>query len=63
MQTPNAIKTTGYLVSTLSVLLLVIVSWETAKFSPLLTACLAGGVMLSILGMVLRWLSYQIDKE
>jgi hypothetical protein len=63
MKTPNAIKTTGYLVSTLSVILLGIVSWKAAQESPVLMACLIGGVVASILGMVLRWTSYQLDKE
>ena len=63
MKTPNAIKTTGYLVSTLSVVLLGIVSWKAAQESPLLMLCLAGGMVASVLGMLLRWISYQIDKE
>lgn len=63
MQTPNAIKTAGYLVSTLSVVLLGIVSWKAAKESPMLMACLIGGMAASVLGMVLRWTSYQLDKE
>jgi hypothetical protein len=63
MRTPNRIKTSGYLVSTLSVVLLGIVSWKAAQESPLLMACLLGGMAASMLGMFLRWLSYQIDKE
>ncbi len=62
MQEPNIIKTTGYLVSTLSVLLLGVVSWKAAQQSPALTTCLIGGMACSILGMAMRWLSYQIDK-
>ena len=62
MQGPNIIKTTGYFVSTLSVVLLGILSWKAARESPVLMACLIGGMLCSILGMALRWLSYQIDK-
>ena len=62
MQGPNIIKTTGYFVSTLSVVLLGIVSWKAARESTVLMACLIGGMLCSILGMALRWLSYQIDK-
>ena len=62
MKTPNAIKTAGYLVSTLSVILLGIVSWKAVQESPVLMACLIGGVVASILGMALRWASYQLDK-
>lgn len=63
MQKPNTIKTAGYLVSTLSVILLGTLSWKAARESPVLTACLIGGMVCSMLGMALRWLSYQIDKE
>jgi hypothetical protein len=62
MQGPNIVKTTGYLVSTLSVVLLGAVSWKAAQQSPVLMACLLGGILCSVLGMAMRWLSYQIDK-
>lgn len=62
MQEPNIVKTTGYIVSTLSVLLLGLVSWKSAQQSPALMACLIGGMLCSVLGMAMRWLSYQIDK-
>jgi len=62
MQSPNIIKTTGYLVSTLSVILLGMLSLKAARESPVLMACLIGGMLCSMLGMALRWLSYQIDK-
>ena len=62
MQGPNIIKTTGYLVSTLSVILLGMLSLKAARESPVLMACLIGGMLCSMLGMALRWLSYQIDK-
>jgi hypothetical protein len=57
------LKGTGYLISTVSVTLLAIVSWSSASQSPLLIACLLGGAATSILGMFCRWLSYQIEKR
>jgi hypothetical protein len=58
-----AIKSTGYLVSTLSVVLLGIVSWKKASEEPLLMACLIAGMATSVLGMFLRWLSYEIEER
>jgi len=63
MRASNTIKTAGYLVSTLSVLLLGIVSWKAASEHPVLTACLIGGMLASILGMLLRWISYQVQER
>jgi len=63
MRTPNTIKTAGYLVSTLSVLLLGIVSWKSASEHPMLMACLVGGMLASMLGMLLRWISYQVQER
>jgi hypothetical protein len=59
----SAIKTTGYLISTLSVILLGVVSWKSASKEPLLTACLLVGMATSITGMFLRWLSYQLEER
>lgn len=60
---PAAIKTLGYGISILSVLLLGVVSWHSAREQPLLFACLLGGIATSILGMFLRWLSYEVEKR
>ena len=57
-----AIKATGYAISTLSVILLGFVSWQSAHSDPLLSLCLAAGVVTSIVGMGLRWLSYRVDE-
>jgi hypothetical protein len=57
------IKTSGYLVSTISVILLGIVSAKAASEHPLIFACLIGGMASSIIGMALRWLSYQVDQD
>jgi len=51
-------KTLGYAVSSVSVLLLAWVAWETAKQDPTLEAALWAGVVTAILGMVLRWISW-----
>jgi hypothetical protein len=63
VRTSNLIKTSGYLVSTLSVVLLGIVSFDSARKHPLLLACLIIGMVTSAIGMGLRWLSYQLDEE
>jgi hypothetical protein len=57
-----AIKSSGYLVSTLSVVLLGVVSWKSASEKPLLMTCLLAGMAASICGMFLRWLSYAIEE-
>ena len=44
------------------VLLLAIVSWKNAATNPLLAVCLFGGASTSILGMGLRWWSYEIEE-
>ncbi|QKC90732.1 hypothetical protein EB230_21710 [Mesorhizobium sp. NZP2234] len=57
------LKGVGYLISTLSVVLLAIVSWKSASQSPLLVACLLGGAAASIAGMFCRWLTYEIERR
>ncbi|RWA66102.1 hypothetical protein EN836_26765 [Mesorhizobium sp. M1C.F.Ca.ET.193.01.1.1] len=59
----HLLKGAGYLVSTVSVALLAVVSWSSASQSPVLTACLLGGAATSIVGMFCRWLSYEIEKR
>jgi hypothetical protein len=53
----------GYLVSTLSVVLLGIVAWKSASGQPLLFACLILGMIASVAGMTLRWISHRIDQK
>lgn len=62
MRTSNAIKTAGYLVSTMSVLSLGVVSWKSASHNALLLICLIAGMAASIIGMLLRWISYQVQE-
>jgi hypothetical protein len=57
------LKTIGYLVSSVSVLLLGILSWSSAAADPKMLACLLGGMALSVLGMLLRWLEYRKEKQ
>lgn len=57
------LKLTGYLVSSVSVILLGIVSWKGASEQPVLMLCLILGMATSILGMVFRWLSYQREHK
>jgi hypothetical protein len=56
-------KGLGYLVSTLSVILLGVVAWKSAAERPAMLACLIGGMTLSILGMALRWASHRQDQK
>ncbi|MER8563550.1 hypothetical protein [Mesorhizobium sp. M0578] len=59
----HMLKGVGYLISTVTVILLAIVSWSSASTSPVLTACLLGGGASSIVGMFCRWLTYEIEKR
>jgi hypothetical protein len=59
----SALKGFGYLVSTLSVILLGIVAWKGAKEEPLLLACLLAGMAASVAGMGLRWLSHRLSEK
>jgi hypothetical protein len=57
------IKTGGYAISVVSVMLLGIVSWKNAATDPLLAICLFGGASTSMIGMGLRWWSYEIEES
>jgi hypothetical protein len=59
----HRVKGFGYVVSTISVILLAIVSWSNAQKNLLLMACLLGGATTSIIGMFCRWLSYEIEER
>lgn len=63
MRRPALIKSSGYIVSTLSVVMLGIVSAKSASEHPLLLLCLIGGMVASVVGMGLRWLSYQMEED
>ena len=57
------LKGIGYLVSTLSVILLGIVAWDGASKDRMLLACLIAGMASSMTGMFLRWLSHEQDRR
>jgi hypothetical protein len=59
---PLTLKGIGYVISTISVVLLAIVSWRHASNDLLLAVCLVGGVATSIAGMCFRWASYVLEK-
>ncbi|MBN9222380.1 MAG: hypothetical protein J0I79_30960 [Mesorhizobium sp.] len=61
--TPRTLKGFGYIVSTVSVLLLAAVSWESAKQDLVLALCLYAGAATSIIGMCCRWASYAIEEK
>jgi len=56
------LKASGYLVSTVSVLLPGAVAWDGAKDDPALCWALIGGMVLSVAGMAIRLTSHLRDK-
>lgn len=56
-------KRSGYLVSTLSVILLAIVSFKGAKDDPALLALLILGAIASVVGMGMRWVSFEWEEK
>jgi hypothetical protein len=59
---PELIKTTGYLVSCVSVALLGVAAYPGAEKAGLAPALFAG-MATSVIGMALRWLSYEVEKR
>lgn len=60
---PLLLKSMGYLVSILSVLLLGAVAWESVADDAAMRACLILGMLTSISGMGLRWTSFFVDQR
>jgi hypothetical protein len=60
---PAQLKGAGYFVSSLSVLLLGIVAWDGASKHPPLLVCLIVGMAASVVGMLLRWISFKRDEK
>lgn len=56
-------KTSGYVISTVSVILLAIVAWKGAKDDPTLTVLLILGALSSIAGMLCRWIAFLRDEK
>lgn len=52
------LKGLGYLISTVSVILLGIVAWEATNDDEMLRLALIGGVVSSVLGMFIRWIAH-----
>ena len=63
MPSPVLLKSLGYFVSIISVMLLGSVAWKNASQDSILFACLIGGMATSILGMALRWASFLRDQR
>jgi len=57
------LKVVGYLISIISVICLGLVSWSGAAQHPVMLALLLAGIATSILGMLLRLLSYVREKR
>lgn len=57
------LKTLGYLISTLSVLLLGAAAWSGASRHPLTLAALILGMAASIAGMGCRWWTYMLEHR
>jgi hypothetical protein len=57
------LKTAGYLISTISVLLLGAVAWTGTADHPEFRILLVLGMATSIAGMFLRWLSYLHERR
>lgn len=57
------LKTSGYLVSIISVLLLGAVAWTATAEHPAMRILLILGMATSIAGMFLRWLSYLHERR
>jgi hypothetical protein len=57
------VKSFGYLISILSVLLLAIPAFKTASQDRVLLLCLIAGMLTSVGGMVLRWIAYRREQQ
>ncbi len=57
-----AVKSAGYVISSVSVFLLGVVAWEAADETWMRVLVVAGAAA-SILGMILRWITYREDKR
>lgn len=56
------LKALGYLISTVSVVLLGVVAWKGAQDDPPMLAILIAGMALSVAGMGVRLISHLRDK-
>jgi hypothetical protein len=63
MPPPHFVKTVGYVISCVSVLLLGAVSWKSASSDPTLRLVLIAGMATSMIGMACRWITYQLSEK
>ena len=63
MRLVSDLKGAGYLTSTGSVALLGAVSWKSASQDGWLMTALVIGMLLSVVGMMLRWHSHRLDQK
>lgn len=61
MRKSSRLKGSGYLISSVSVVLLGVPALKSAKDEPLMLVLLLTGMLLSIVGMALRWRSHCVD--
>lgn len=59
----SRIKGSGYLTSTVSVVLLGIPAMKSALENPWLALSLVAGMALSVTGMALRWRSHRVEQR
>ena len=59
----SRLKGGGYLVSTVSVVLLAVPGIKAAMETPILFVCVLGGAATSIGGMYLRWRSHRAEQK
>ena len=60
MRKSSRLTGSGYLVSSMSVVLLGVPALKSAKDEPLMLAFMLTGMLLSIVGMALRWRSHRV---
>lgn len=63
MRTASRLKGSGYLTSTVSVILLGIPALKSASENRLMLACLLLGMAASVMGMMLRWWSHRVEQK
>ncbi|MBO9576691.1 MAG: hypothetical protein J7494_13225 [Sphingobium sp.] len=59
----GGLKGTGYLISTTSVVMLGIVSWDGTRDKPMMRTLLIAGMAASVIGMAIRMISHIRDKK
>ncbi|MGV3513072.1 MAG: hypothetical protein ACO1OX_13820 [Novosphingobium sp.] len=61
MRKSSQLKGSGYLVSSASVIMLGVPAFKSAMDEPLMLLLLIVGMLLSIIGMALRWRSHRAE--